>query len=128
MRHQVHKGRKFNRSLAHRRSLMRNLLTSLIEQGHLTTTISKAKELKSFSDNFFSRACNANLSFKRWSFSLITNKAVAERFYQEILPKFGQRRFGFTRVLKMGRRLSDGSERARIEFVEDKKEDDEADV
>ena len=123
MRHRVNKGRKLNRSAGHRRALLRNLLTSLIDSGRLETTVSKAKELKDFSEKTISQAIGADLSVRRKLFSLITKKSLAEKLFNEVLPSFGDRRSGFTRVVKIGRRMSDGSEKARIEFVGNGHED-----
>jgi large subunit ribosomal protein L17 len=91
--------------------------------GKLTTTLAKAKELKSFSDSNISRAREANLSTRRKFFSLITKKEVAQKLFDETLTDLKDQKFGFTRVVKLGRRLSDGAERARVELVGEKNED-----
>lgn len=122
MRHRINKGRKLNRTSGHRQALLRNLLTSLVDKGKIETTIAKAKELKSFSEKTIASAQRANLSTRRKLFSLITKKEVAEKLFHEILPSFEGRTSGFTRVIKLGQRLSDGSERARIELVKKKDE------
>lgn len=123
MNHRIKKGRKLNRSLGHRRALLRNLFTSLIMNGRLTTTLAKAKELKSFSDRKISRAKEADLSTRRKFFTLITRKEVAQKLFDKTLVGFKDQNFGFVRVVKMGRRLSDGAERARVELVGEKNED-----
>ena len=123
MKHRIKKGRKLNRSLGHRRALLRNLFTSLIMNGKLTTTLAKAKELKSFSDRNISRAKEANLSTRRKFFSLIGKKEVAQKLFDETLTDLKDQKFGFTRVVKLGRRLSDGAERARVELIGEKNED-----
>ncbi len=123
MNHRIKKGRKLNRSLGHRHALLRNLFTSLIMNGKLTTTLAKAKELKSFSDRNISRAKEANLSTRRKFFSLITKKEVAQKLFDKTLVGFKDQNFGFVRVVKMGRRLSDGAERARVELIGEKNED-----
>lgn len=122
MKHRIKKGRKFNRSLDHRRALLRNLFTSLIANGKLTTTLAKAKQLKSFADGNISRAKGSGLSTRRKIFSLITKKETAQKLFEETLVNFKDQHFGFVRVTKLGRRLSDGAERARIELVEGKNE------
>lgn len=123
MKHHIKKGRKFNRSLDHRHALLRNLFTSLIMNGKLTTTLAKAKELKSFSDSQISRAKEADFSTRRKIFSLVTKKEVAQKLFDETLTGLKDQNFGFTRVVKLGRRLSDGAEMARIELVGGKNED-----
>jgi len=123
VKHRIKKGRKLNRSLDHRRALLRNLFTSLIMNGKLTTTLAKAKELKSFSDRNISRAKEANLSRRRKFFSLVGKKEVAQKLLDETLTDLKDRNFGFTRIIKLGRRLSDGAERARVELIGEKNED-----
>lgn len=126
MRHRVNKGRKLNRSAPHRRSLQRNLLTSLIKSEHLETTLAKAMELKRISDGIFVRAKKEGFSVKRKLFSLITDKESAEKLFDDIIPRFKDRTGGFTRVTKLGRRLSDGAEKARIELLLGEKNENES--
>lgn len=126
MKHRIRKGRKFNRSKGHRLSLLRNLLTSFLAAGEVETTLAKAKELKTFSERTLSWARRANLSSQRKIFSLITRKETARKLFDEILPAFKNRSSGFVRVVKLGPRMSDGSERARLELVRDQDENKDA--
>lgn len=126
MRHLVRKGRKLNRTLGHRQALLRNLFTSLIAVGRIETTLAKAKELKSFSELLISRSIIPNLKSRRKMFSLITKKEIAQKFFDETVTSFGSRTSGFTRIRKLGRRFSDGSERASIELIERTHENDES--
>ena len=125
MRHRINKGRKLNRSLPHRRSLQRNLLTSLIKNERLETTLAKAMELKRFSDEIFVKAKKESFSLKRKLFSLITDKETARKLFDDIVPRLKDRTGGFTRVTKLGRRLSDGAEKARIELLLGEKDENE---
>ncbi len=126
MRHRVNKGRKLNRSAPHRRSLLRNLLTSLIKTGRLETTLSKAMELKRLADGIFVKAKKESFSMKRKLFSLITDKETARKLLDDIVPRLKDGTGGFTRVTKLGRRLSDGAEKARIELLLGEKDENES--
>lgn len=98
---------------------MRNLLTSLLASGKIETTLAKAKELKGLTDRFISRSGQAlSFSAQRKIYSFLTRKSVAQKFTQKLRPGWSARSSGFVRVIKLGQRFSDGSERARVELVE----------
>lgn len=110
------KHRKFARERNQRKALYKALATALIEHGKIRTTVAKAKSLSKFTDTLISKAKKGDISSQRLVRSEIGQKATLKLF-KEIGPKFQERKGGYTKVLKLGRRLSDGTEMAQIEFT-----------
>src|SRR5439155_5096285 len=98
MRHRK-AGRKFKRSPEHRRMLLRNLATSLLEHGRIQTTLAKAKEVQPFTEKLITLAKNGwNLNNFRRSLAVLTKKDVAFQLFKEIGPRFRDRPGGYTRI------------------------------
>ena len=89
--------RKLGRPTAHRMSMLRGLVTYLLESGRLETTVYRAKEVQAL--------------------AFITKEDVVKKLFDEIAPKYAERNGGYTRVLKTGPRRGDGAEMAIIELV-----------
>jgi large subunit ribosomal protein L17 len=103
MRHQK-AGRKFKRSPSHRRMLLRNLATALIEHGRITTTLAKAKELQPFAEKLITLAKDGwNLNNFRRVNAVLTQKKVAFDLFHEIGPRFAGRPGGYTRIYKLAK-------------------------
>ncbi|MFA5933688.1 MAG: 50S ribosomal protein L17 [Candidatus Paceibacterota bacterium] len=110
--------RKFGRKTNVRNALIKSLALSLIIHDRITTTEAKAKELRPFVEKLVTTAKKGDLASKRMVVSrLINRKPEAKKLIDEIAPKYADRKGGYTRVLKLPRRLSDGSPMAIIEFV-----------
>ena len=116
MRHRK-KGRKLSRTAAHRKALLANLACSLIEHGHITTTLAKSKELRSFAESLISLSLEGDLNSRRQALATIRNKDAVAKLFGELAPQFRERAGGYTRILKLGPRYGDAAEMARIEFV-----------
>ncbi len=129
MRHRK-AGRKFKRSPAHRRMLLRNLATSLFEHGKITTTQAKAKELQPYAEKLISMACRGlrrqneidatklPLAEFRRSLTVLTRKDVAYKLFFEIAPTFVDRPGGYTRIFKLAKlRQGDCSQMAVISLL-----------
>ncbi len=116
MRHRA-KGRRFNRTSEHRKMMMRNLATSLIEHGRLETTVEKAKELRQYVEPIITKARRGDLHARRLAARRITTQAALSRLFTEIGPRYADRPGGYTRVLKLGHRPGDAAEMAIIELV-----------
>lgn len=117
MRHQV-KGRKFNRVKKVRTALVRSLASSLILKEKITTTEPKAKEIRPYVEKLVTKAKKDTLTNRRTIIEKIgQNKKVIAKLFAELGPRFNERRGGYTRITKLGRRVSDGSPMAVIEFV-----------
>lgn len=117
MRHRK-AGRSLRRTSEQRLALLRNLATSLIEQGALETTEAKAKELRPFVEKLITKARAGTLHARRLAGRHVQKRAAADKLFQELGPKFAKRPGGYTRILKTGHRKGDGAEMARIELIE----------
>jgi large subunit ribosomal protein L17 len=127
MRHQ-NSGRKFNRTASHRKATLAALCTALIVHKKIKTTVAKAKETRMFVEKIITRAKNAvahetapeklNISARREVFAALRSKAAVSTLFKDIAPKVASRPGGYTRVVKLGRRLGDGAELAVLELVD----------
>ncbi|HET9604423.1 MAG TPA: 50S ribosomal protein L17 [Gemmatimonadales bacterium] len=118
MRHRS-KGRQLSRTSTHRRALLNNMATSLFEHGRVVTTEAKAKELRPFAEKLITLARRGDLHAMRLVERNIKSRAVRERLFKEIGPRFAARPGGYTRILKLGHRPGDGADVARIELLAD---------
>jgi large subunit ribosomal protein L17 len=122
------KGRKLTRTASHRKALMSNLSVSLIKNKKIRTTLAKAKELRTYIEPMINKSKRAFLSkdgkpefgvhLRREINKYLQDKGAVKTLFDEIGPKVASRNGGYTRVLKMGRRLGDGAELALIELVD----------
>src|SRR6202045_518190 len=98
MRHQK-AGRKFKRSPSHRRMLLRNLATALLEHGKIRTTLAKAKEVQPFTEKLITLAKDGwNLNHVRRCLAVLTRKQGAFKLFHEIGPRYQDRPGGYTRI------------------------------
>ncbi len=118
MRHRK-AGRSLRRTSEQRLALLRNLATSLIEQGAIETTEAKAKELRPFVERLITKARTGTLHARRIAGKHVQKREAADKLFQEVGPKFAARAGGYTRILKTGHRKGDGADMARIELVGD---------
>ena len=116
MRHRS-KGRQLSRTAEHRRALLRNLATSLFRHKRIVTTTAKAKELRPYAERLITLARRGDLHARRLAERKIQDRAVLQRLFQEIGPRFAARPGGYTRILKLGSRSGDGADTARIELL-----------
>ena len=117
MRHRK-AGRSLRRTSEQRLALLRNLATSLIEQGAIETTEAQAKELRPFVEKLITKAKEGTLHARRNAGKEIHKRGASDKLFQELGPKFATRKGGYTRILKTGHRKGDGADMARIELVE----------
>ena len=118
MRHRK-AGRSLRRTSEQRLALLRNLATSLIEQGAIETTEAKAKELRPFVEKLITKARAGTLHARRLAGKHVQKREAADKLFQEVGPKFAKRAGGYTRILKTGHRKGDGADLARIELIQD---------
>ena len=118
MRHRK-AGRALRRTSEQKLALMRNLATSLIENGAIETTEAKAKELRPFVEKLITKARSGTLHSRRLAGRHVQKREAADKLFKEIGPRFAKRPGGYTRILKTGHRKGDGAEMARIELVVD---------
>src|SRR6266581_3229172 len=115
MRHQK-SGRRFNRDTDARKALMRNLCTSLLESGRITTT--KAKELRRWVERLITTAKDQDLSARRRVAEEVSKPEVVERLFSNLLPRLTERPGGYTRIIHKGPRLGDAAPMVIIELVD----------
>jgi large subunit ribosomal protein L17 len=118
MRH-LKAGRKFKRTPSHRRMLLRNLATALLEHGRIETTLAKAKELQPFAEKLITLARGGfNLNDFRRVLAVVTKKDVAFKLFNEIGPQFQGRPGGYTRIYKLAKvRQGDAAPMAVISLL-----------
>ena len=117
MRHRKRHG-KLGRDSAHRKALLRNLVTSLLEYERIQTTDAKAKELRRVADRMITLGKRGDLHARRRALSVIRDKAVAAKVFDELAERYRERAGGYTRVLKLGRRLGDAAPVSVVELVD----------
>jgi len=118
MRHQNGR-KKLNLKSSHRKSLLRNQTIHLITYGHLTTTKATVKEVQRFAEKLVTIAREGNtFNVRRRAKAILPYKEEALiKLFKEIAPRYVQRPGGYTRVIPMGRRMSDTAPIARLEWV-----------
>jgi len=117
MRHHNSK-RKFGREKNERKALLNSLALNLIIREKIKTTEPKAKELKPFIEKLVTRAKKGDLATRRTVISKLSNRSrEVKKLFEVIAPKYTDKKGGYTRVLKLGARKSDGAKMAIIEFV-----------
>ena len=109
--------RKLGRPTDIRMSMLRGLVTYLLENGRLETTVYRAKEIRSLTDKMITLGKKNTLASKRQALACITKEEVVVKLFDEIAPSYAERNGGYTRVLKIGPRRGDGAEMAIIELV-----------
>ena len=121
MRHRVH-GRKLGRTTPHRRALLRNLCTSLLEHERVTTTVQKAKEVRPLAERMITLGKRETLHARRRAAGFLLKAAVVQKLFDTIAARYADRPGGYTRILKLGHRSGDGAELAIIELISDEVE------
>ena len=116
MRHR-NAGRKLGRTSAHRRAMLRNLVTSLLEHEQIETTDAKAKELRRFADKMVTLGKQGDLSARRMAFAFMQSRDAVKKLFDEIAPQFNERPGGYTRIVKFERRRGDAAPLSVIEFT-----------
>jgi large subunit ribosomal protein L17 len=117
MRH-AKQGRKLNRDSSHRKAMMGNMVCSLVENGRIRTTVSKAKEARPLAEKMVTLAKRGDLSARRQALARLRSKDAVHTLFTEIAPRFEDRQGGYTRIIRIGARHGDAAEMAFLEFVE----------
>ncbi len=116
MRHRA-KNRQLSRTSEHRKALLSNLATSLFRHGRIVTTVAKAKELRPVAERLITLARRGDLHARRLVERRIRDKQVSSLLFKDIGPRFAARPGGYTRIIRLGHRVGDGAETARIELL-----------
>ena len=109
--------RKLGRTSDHRMAMLRAMVTFLLENGKIETTVTRAKEVRSMAEKYITLAKNDSLHSKRQAFAFITKGEVVTKLYNEIAPKYKDVNGGYCRITKTGPRRGDAAEMAIIELI-----------
>lgn len=117
MRH-LKAGRKLNRTSSHRKALLRNLVTSLLQHEHLQTTDAKAKEMRRWVDRMITLGKRNTVHARRQAAAFVRGRDIVKKLFDDIAPRFASRPGGYTRITKLGSRHGDSAPVSLIELVE----------
>ncbi len=109
--------RKLGRPTDHRRAMLRGMVTYLLENGSIETTLMRAKEVRRITEKMITLGKNDTLHSKRQALSYITKEDVVKKLFDEIAPAYAERNGGYTRIIKKGPRRGDNAEMAIITLV-----------
>lgn len=110
--------RKLGRPTSHRMSMLKGMVTFLLEKGRIETTVTRAKEVSALTDKMITLGKENTLAAKRQAFAFLKKESVVSKLFTIIAPNYEERNGGYTRVLKVGPRRGDGAEMAIIELVD----------
>ena len=111
------KNRKLGRTSDHRKAMLRAMVTYLLENGQIKTTVTRAKEVAPLAEKMITLAKDNTLVSYRQALGFITKEDVANKLFKEIGPKYADRKGGYTRVVRIGPRRGDAAEMAIIQLV-----------
>ena len=109
--------RKLGRPTAHRQAMLRGLVTYLLENGRIETTVTRAKEVRAMAERMISLGKENTLHSRRQALAYITKEDVVKKLFDEIAPKYEATNGGYTRIIKTGPRRGDAAEMCIIELV-----------
>ncbi|MGN0659505.1 MAG: 50S ribosomal protein L17 [Emergencia sp.] len=109
--------RKLGRPSAHRKAMLRNLVTDLFREGRISTTDCRAKEARREAEKLITLAKRGDLHARRQALAYIYDESVVSKLFDEIAPKYADRNGGYTRILKLGPRRGDNAEVVFLELV-----------
>jgi large subunit ribosomal protein L17 len=116
MRHRVHTF-KIGRTSAHRKAMLANMVSSLIESGTIKTTVVKAKEARRFADRMVTLGKKGTLHHRRLAVSYLRDKTAVKKLFDEIAPSFEGRPGGYTRIIRLGFRQGDAAEMCMLQLT-----------
>ena len=111
------KNRKLGRTSDQRKAMLRAMVTYLLENGQIKTTVTRAKEVAPVAEKMITLAKDNTLASYRQALAFITKEDVANKLFKEIGPKYADRNGGYTRVVRIGPRRGDAAEMAIIQLV-----------
>ena len=118
MRHKI-SGRKLGRNSSHRKAMMRNMVTSLLDHEKITTTDARAKELRKLTEKMITLGKHGTLHARRQALQVIMDKNVVAKLFDRLAPRYADRPGGYTRIVKLGYRQGDNAALSLIELVEE---------
>ena len=118
MRHRKHTF-KIGRTGAHRKALLANQVCSLIAEGHIRTTVVKAKETRRLAEKMITMGKIGDLHHRRLAISKLRDKNAVATLFSELAPKYASRDGGYTRIIRLGTRIGDAAEMCILQWVEE---------
>ena len=109
--------RKLGRPTDHRQAMLRGLVTYLLENGKIETTVTRAKEVRAMAERMITLGKENTLHSRRQALAYITKEEVVKKLFDEIAPKYEDKNGGYTRIIKTGPRRGDAAEMCIIELV-----------
>ena len=110
--------RKLGRPTAHRNAMLRGMVTYLIENGSIETTLTRAKEVRSLAEKMITLGKKNTLASRRQALAFITKEDVVKKLFDEVAPAYADRNGGYTQIIKIGPRRGDAAEMAIIKLVD----------
>lgn len=120
MRHGV-SGRKLNRSTSHRLAMFRNMVTSLLKEERIYTTVPKAKEMRRWAEWMITLGKHGDLNARRRALQTVQEKSVVHKLFEELAQRYQNRPGGYTRIVKVGFRRGDAAPMCLLELINDEK-------
>jgi len=117
MRHRK-TGRRLGRTSSHRDAMLRNMVTSLLDQERIVTTVAKAKEARIVTEQMITLGKKGDLHARRQAMSYIRSKSVVAKLFDQLSGQYAERNGGYTRIIRTGARLGDAAPMAILELVE----------
>ena len=109
--------RKLSRTWSHRRALLRNLVTALFQYERIETTVAKAKESRRLAERLITFAKRGDVAARRHVARFVMKPEIVSKLFGTIAPWYSERQGGYTRIIRIGRRLGDAGETAYLELV-----------
>jgi large subunit ribosomal protein L17 len=109
--------RKLSRTASHRKALLRNLVTALFQYERIETTVAKAKEARRMAERLITFGKQGDVAARRHVSRFVTRPAVVQKLFSTIAPWYAERQGGYTRIVRIGRRLGDAGEIAYLELM-----------
>ncbi len=110
--------RKLGRPTAHRRAMLRGMVTYLLENGQVETTLTRAKEVRSVAEKMITLGKKNTLASRRAALAYITKEDVVTKVFVELAPMYENRNGGYTQIFKLGPRRGDGAEMAIVKLID----------
>ena len=111
--------RKLGRPTAHRKAMLRGMVTLLLENGQVETTLTRAKEVRSIAEKMITLGKKNTLASRRAALAYITKEDVVTKLFSEIAPKYAERQGGYTQIFKIGARRGDAAEMAIVRLIDE---------
>jgi large subunit ribosomal protein L17 len=111
-------GRRLGRTSSHREAMLRNMVTSLLDQERIVTTVPKAKEARRVAEQMITLGKRGDLHARRQAMAYIRSKSIVAKLFDQLSNQYAERKGGYTRIIRTGTRLGDAAPMAIIELVE----------